>query len=71
MTTYNTHFNVFLRLQNEFNKGISNKIFGNLSNHLFHKWLKCDRNILNFISILDNSNKNKLLEWAYKYYGPE
>ena len=69
MTTYNTDFNVFLRLQNEFNKGVSNKVFGDLSNHLFRKWLNCERNILNFISMLDNRNRNKLLEWAYNNYG--
>ncbi len=69
MTKYKTHFNVFLRLQNDFNKGISNKVFGDLSNHLFNKWLKCERNMLNFISILDNTNKNRLLEWAYNNYG--
>ena len=69
MTIYNKHFNVFLRLQNDFNKGISNKVFGDLSNHLFNKWLKCERNMLNFISILDNTNKNRLLEWAYNNYG--
>jgi len=71
MTSYNSHFTVFLKLQNDFNKEISNRVFGDLSTHLFHKWLNCDRNILNFISMLDNSNKNKLLHWAYKYYGPE
>lgn len=69
MTKYKTHFNVFLRLQNDFNKGISNKVFGDLSNHLFNKWLNCERNMLNFISILDNTNKNRLLEWAYNNYG--
>ena len=65
------YFNTFQALQNNFNKGISNKVFGELSNHLFQKWLKCDRNILNFISMLDPIHKKKLLKWAYKYYGPE
>ena len=65
------YFNTFLALQNNFNKEISNRVFGDLSNHLFHKWLKCERNILNFISMLDPIHKKKLLKWAYKYYGPE
>ena len=64
------YLQTFLSLQLNFNKEISNRVFGDLSNHLFKKWLTCKGNILNFFSILDINNKKKLLNWAEKNYTP-
>lgn len=59
-----TTYDMFLYIQNSFNKYICNQIYGDeLSDHLFEKWLQCDYNILKFISRLDNRNKELLLEW--------
>ena len=57
-------YNVFMYLQVNFNKDMSDNIFEDLSDHLFEKWLKCEYNILNFISMLDNSNRIKLINWG-------
>jgi hypothetical protein len=59
------HTNLLLRLQSDFNKEICNIVFDDLSDHLFDKWLKTDRNILNFFSQLDIKNRKKLLKWAW------
>ena len=61
------HTNLLLRLQSDFNKEICDRIFNDLSDHLFDKWLKTDRNILNFFSQLDIKNRKKLLKWSLSH----
>ena len=58
--------NILIKIQNNYNKEISNRIFGELSNHLYSKWLNCNKNILAFISQLDYSNKTKFFKWVNK-----
>ena len=55
---------ILLLLQCTFNKFISDKIFKDDSNQLYPKWEQSNGNILNFITKLDDNNKNKLLEWV-------
>lgn len=58
------HTNLLLSLQCNFNKDLCDKIFEDLSGHLFPKWLNSDGNILNFMSRLDQHNKTLLLKWV-------
>ena len=51
-------------IQNNFDKKVSDKLFGKSSDHLFIKWLNTEYNMLNFISMLDNENRNLLLLWG-------
>ena len=57
--------NLLLRLQCDFNKEMCDKIFNDLSDHLFDKWLKTDGNILNFFSQLDIKNQKTILKWFF------
>ena len=61
-------YNVFMYLQVNFDKNMCDTIFDDLSDHLFDKWLRCNYNILNFISMLDNGNRIKLIDWGIKNY---
>jgi hypothetical protein len=61
-------YNILLYIQNNFDKNISERIFNNLSDHLYKKWISCDQNILHFISVLDSENKNKILFWGKNTY---
>lgn len=61
------HTNLLLRLQSDFNKEICDKIFNNLSDHLFEKWLQTNGNILNFFSRLDTKNQKIMLKWTINY----
>ena len=54
-------FQYLLKLQNNFNKNLSDQIFGYLSDHLYAKWERCKGNILNFLTMLDEMNRGKLL----------
>jgi len=54
-------FQYLLKLQNNFNKNLSDQIFGDLSDHLYTKWERCKGNILNFLTMLDEMNRGKLL----------
>ena len=58
------HTNLLLRLQCDFNKEMCDRIFNDLSDHLFNKWSKTDGNILNFFSQLDIKNQKTMLEWS-------
>lgn len=62
------HTNFLLRFQSDFNKEMCDRIFNDLSDHLFSKWLKTDGNILNFFSQLDLKNKKTMLTWLLKSY---
>ncbi len=59
----NDFYEQLLEMQCNFSKYISDKIFGNLSNHLFQKWLKCNNNIVSFLSRLDAVNKGKIFNY--------
>lgn len=56
----------FLYLQNNFDLEMSIKIFGDIGEHLFEKWLYCDRNIIDFITCLDSENKQKIFDFLLK-----
>lgn len=56
--------NLLLRLQCDFNKELCDKIFNDLSDHLFEKWLQTNGNILNFFSHLDIKNQKEMLKWS-------
>jgi hypothetical protein len=56
-------YNTFMYLQCNFNLFICEEIFGDLSEHLFEKWLNCNENILNFLSKLDSENRQKIYKW--------
>lgn len=58
---------VFIYLQSKFNKTICEEIFEEDSDHLFQKWTSCDYNIINFLSRLDEVNKQKLLMWSFDW----
>ena len=51
-------------IQNNFDKKVSDKLFGISSDYLFEKWLNTEYNILNFMAMLDNENRNLLLLWG-------
>lgn len=59
-------YQLFMYLQFNFNKDMCDKVFGDLSDHLFQKWLRCDNNMLNYMSTLDDGNKIKLIDWGVK-----
>ena len=56
-------FKKFLYLQVNFNQELCDDIFGNISKHLFSKWLYYDNNLIIFINSLDRDNKKILFEW--------
>lgn len=56
-------YDMFMSLQCNFNLLLCKEIFGNLSEHIFEKWIICDGNIINFLSHLDNENRNKIYIW--------
>jgi hypothetical protein len=59
---------MLLNLQNNYNKTISDEVFGNMSEHLYDKWLDSDDNILCYLTRLDTHNKLKLLKWTEDNY---
>ena len=58
-------YNIFMFMQTNFNKYICDQLFGELSDHIYDKWIYCDQNLLNFLSMLDRDNKIIVLEWGY------
>ena len=61
-------YNFLLCVQDNFNKQICDTLFGDLSNHIYYKWLDSEYNILNFLSKLDDNNKDTLLKWGESFY---
>ena len=57
-------FNKFIFMQCHFSKEVCNELFGDLSEHIYIKWLDSDFNIINFLSSLDSRNKQKMFIWA-------
>lgn len=58
---------ILFLLQENFNEYISYKIFKIDSKHLFPKWKESNGNILNFMTRLDDNNKEKLITWVLNY----
>jgi len=53
---------LFLFMQNNFCKEISDILYCDFSEHIYTKW---NGNILEFINRLDNINRQKILDWGY------
>jgi hypothetical protein len=68
MSTIETLINVypvFEILQFNFNEDICVDIFGlNRADHMFNKWLECDKNIIMFMNRMDCTNKEKMMSWG-------
>lgn len=62
---------ILIYLQNSFCLSLCDEIYDKDSEHLYKKWLYCDGNLLKFITMLDKSNKLKLLLWGYIKYQDE
>jgi hypothetical protein len=60
---YNCFMDRLIALQLNFDLEKSIKVFGELGEHLFEKFNKNERNILNFYTRLDAGNKEKLVEF--------
>lgn len=57
-------YNKFLFIQCRFSKDVCDNVFGDLSNHLYNKWDSSCPNVIDFLSCLDPTNKQKLFEWV-------
>lgn len=52
-------------LQYNLNLDLMKTIFGeDLYEHLYWKWTRCDDNIIDFITLLDIENKQKLFDFV-------
>ena len=60
---YNSFVDRLIALQLTFDLEKSIQVFGELGEHLFEKFNKNERNILNFYTRLDAGNKEKLVEF--------
>jgi len=59
---------VLLSAQCNMNMMLFTEVFTDNSDHLWPKWVRCDGNILNFMTLLDPQNKSKLINWSVKKY---
>lgn len=59
-----SNFNKFQFMQCHFSKEVCDKIFSDLSDHIYIKWEEADFNIITFLSFLDSGNKQKMFIWA-------
>jgi len=72
MTSYITYLTLekFIWVQYNLSFDLIQKIFNdehnNNNKHLHSKWLQCDYNIIKFISLLDEENKQKLIDFMNK-----
>jgi len=57
-------FNKFLYMQCHFSKDICDEIFGDMSDHIYQKWLDSNMNIVEFLSRLDSGKKRKMFLWV-------
>jgi len=56
-----------LFIQNWFNLEVAEEIYGqSLGNHLYQKWMNSENNVTNFLTQLDENNKQLLLDWGAK-----
>ncbi len=63
---YNSFVDRLIALQLTFDLEKSIQVFGELGEHLFEKFNKNERNILNFYTRLDAGNKEKLLDYVVR-----
>ncbi len=63
---YNSFVDRLIALQLNFDLEKSIQVFGELGEHLFEKFDKNERNILNFYTRLDAGNKEKLLDYVVR-----
>jgi hypothetical protein len=71
MSSYITYLTLekFIWVQSNLSFDLIQKIFNDENNsnkHLHSKWLQCDYNIVKFISLLDDENKQKLIDLMNK-----
>lgn len=71
MSSYITYLTLekFIWVQSNLSFDLIQKIFNDENNsnkHLYSKWLQCDYNIIKFISLLDDENKQKLIDFMNK-----
>jgi hypothetical protein len=52
------NYDFYVYSQCEFDKTISDRMFGSLSDHMYDKWVS-DRNIINFIARMDQKNQQR------------
>ena len=64
LQTLRENHNLFLTMQNRFNYEICEQLFDKLASHLYNKWTYSDRNMLFFLTRLDEENKDKILKWG-------
>lgn len=62
------NYNLLFTIQNRLDTEAFQKIFGTDYEHYERKWIFSDKNLLNFINMLDDINKEKIFNWGYKYY---
>ena len=56
---------IFRMMSNSLSPEICKVIFGEeLGKHMWEKWNRSERNLIEFISSLDTVNRDKLFEWA-------
>ena len=61
---------MYLWCQNNISISIFEKLFNNLANHLWNKFIESDGNFLNFLTRLDHINKSILFKWLEDNYQP-
>ena len=59
----------YLFLQNRICWSSMKQVFGeDMANHLLPKWEWCNGNVLNFMTVLDEKNQKKLIEYGVGIY---
>lgn len=63
--TFLDYYLILSSLQSNLDYSILEKVFGtDMAEHLISKWIRCDNNILTFLSMLDTFNQHLLLDYA-------
>lgn len=62
------YFNDYLTLQCNFSYIVCKEIFGEDVEHYWRKYETSDRNMIYFISRLDEGNREKVFEWLDRYF---
>jgi hypothetical protein len=57
-------FQIFLAMQCNFSYEVAGHVFYGDSDHFWTKWVRTERNIINFLSSLDNLNRRRMIEWG-------
>ena len=61
-------FDKYLWAQNKICSPVFEELFGDLYTHILDKWLRCGGNFLNFMSLLDDVNKQIVLNWIERSF---